>query len=116
MNFGLLLTSTMNDKNQEQAKRRFIGILNKLKEQKLKTDEDKFEKLNDYLSKYEKKREMNNEIYMNYYQTFIQLKEYWLKSGKENDLEKLKNLKKPELIDIDDIYTSMYIKNKRFKN
>jgi hypothetical protein len=116
MNFGLLLTSTMNDKNKEQAKRRFIGILNKLKEQKLKTDEDKFEKLNDYLSKYEKKREMNNEIYMNYYQTFIQLKEYWLKSGKENDLEKLKNLKKPELIDIDDIYTSMYIKNKRFKN
>jgi len=116
MNIGLLLTSAINDKNQELAKRRFLGIINKLKEQNLKKEEDKFEKINYYNSTYEKKRDMNNEIYMNYYQSFIQLKENWLKSNKETDLEKLKNLKKPDLIDIDDIYTSMLIKNKRFKN
>ena len=53
---------------------------------------------------------------MNYNQSFTQLKDNWLKSNKENDLEKLKNLKKPDLINIEDIYTYMIIRNKNFKN
>ena len=53
---------------------------------------------------------------MNYINTFTDLKDNWIKSKKENDLEKLKNLKKPELIMIDDIYSYMLIRNKKFKN
>jgi len=45
----------------------------------------------------------------------LKLKENWIKSGKEYDLELLKKLKRPELIDIDDIYTYMIIRNKNFK-
>jgi hypothetical protein len=116
MNLGLLLTSTINDKNITDAKRRFLTTINKYKEKKAKEQEENFEKINYYNNKFEKKREINNEKYLNYIQTFTELKENWIKNNKENDLEKLKNLKKPELIDVEDIYTYMIIKNKKLKN
>jgi hypothetical protein len=116
MNFGLLLTSTINDKNILDAKRRFLTKINKYKEVKSKEQDDIFEKINYYNNRFEKKREVNNEKYLNYIETFTQLKENWIKSNKENDLEKLKNLKKPDLLDVEDIYTYMIIRNKKFKN
>ena len=72
--------------------------------------------MNAYNLNYERKRLINEEAYINYYQTYVNYKENWLKTNKENDLEKLKNLKKPELLEVDDIYTYIIIKNKRFKN
>jgi hypothetical protein len=116
MNFGLLLTSTINDKDNINAKKKFLMNLNKYREDKLKEQDDILNKMNYYNNHYQKKRENNDEIYLNYIQTFTELKENWIKSNKENDLEKLKNLNKPILLNIDDIYTYMIIKNKNFKN
>ena len=116
MNFGLLLTNTMNDKNIVDAKRRFLTKLNKYKQDKEKEQDDILEKINYYNNRFQKKRDMNDETYINYIQSFTQLKDNWIKSNKENDLEKLKNLKKPDLINVEDIYTYMIIRNKKFKN
>lgn len=116
MNFGLLLTNTMNDKNIVDAKRRFLTKINKYKQDKEKEQDDILEKINYYNNRFQKKRDMNDETYINYIQSFTQLKDNWIKSNKENDLEKLKNLKKPDLINVEDIYTYMIIRNKKFKN
>jgi hypothetical protein len=116
MNFGLLLTSTINDKNSIDSKRNFLKKLDKYKEEKIKENDELIEKKNSYNLNYQKKREYNDELYINYLQTYINYKENWLKSNKEIDLEKLKNLKKPNIIDVDDIFTYMLIKNKKFKN
>ena len=116
MNFGLLLTNTMNDKNIVDAKRRFLTKINKYKQDKEKEQDDILEKINYYNNHFQKKRDMNDETYINYIQSFTQLKDNWIKSNKENDLEKLKNLKKPDLINVEDIYTYMIIRNKKFKN
>ena len=116
MNFGLLLTSTINDKNIVDSKKRFLMKINKYKEGKEKEQEDILEKIKYYNNRFQKKREINDETYMNYIQSFTQLKENWIKSNKENDLERLKNLKKPDVIDVEDIYTYMIIRNKKFKN
>lgn len=116
MNFGVLLTNTMNDKNITDAKKRFLAKINKYKENIEKKDDEISEKINYYNNRFQKKREINDETYLNYIQSFTQLKDNWIKSNKENDLEKLKNLKKPILIDVEDIYTYMIIRNKKFKN
>jgi hypothetical protein len=116
MNFGLLLTSTMNDKNISDAKRKFLTKINKYKENKIKEQDEIYEKINYYNKRFQKKRDNNHETYFNYIQNFTELKDNWIKSNKENDLEKLKNLKKPDLIDVEDIYTYMIIRNKNFKN
>ena len=116
MNFGLLLTNTMNDKNIVDAKRRFLTKINKYKQDKEKEQDDILEKINYYNNRFQKKRDMNDETYINYIQSFTQLKDNWIKSNKENDLEKLKNLKKPDLINVEDIYTYMIIRNKKFIN
>lgn len=116
MNFGLLLTNTMNDKNIVDAKRRFLTKINKYKQDKEKEQDDILEKINYYNNRFQKKRDMNDETYINYIQSFTQLKDNWIKSNKENDLEKLKNLKKPDLINVEDIYTYMIIRNKKIKN
>jgi hypothetical protein len=116
MNFGLLLTSTLNDKNKEDAKKKFIMKINKYNEDKEKEKDDIINKIDYYNNRFQKKRDMNDETYMNYNQSFTQLKENWIKSNKENDLERLKNLKKPDLIEVEDIYTYMIIRNKKFKN
>jgi hypothetical protein len=116
MNFGLLLTTTMNDNNITDAKKKFLIKINKYKEGKEKEHNDILDKINYYNNRFQKKRDINDETYMNYNQSFTQLKDNWLKSNKENDLEKLKNLKKPDLINVEDIYTYMIIRNKNFKN
>lgn len=116
MNFGLLLTTTINDKNIIDAKKKFLTKINKYKEDKEHEHDDILDKINYYNNRFQKKREINEETYMNYNQSFTQLKENWLKFNKENDLEKLKNLKKPDLINVEDIYTYMIIRNKKFKN
>ena len=116
MNFGLLLTSTINDKNSIDSKRNFLKKLDKYKEEKIKEIDELIEKKNSYNLNYQKNREYYVELYINYLQTYINYKENWLKSNKEIDLEKLKNLKKPNIIDVDDIFTYMLIKNKKFKN
>lgn len=116
MNFGILLTKTINDKNIIDSKRIFITKINKYKENKDKEEDDILEKINYYNNYYQKKRENNDETYMNYIQSFTELKDNWIKSNKENDLERLKNLKKPDLIYVEDIYTYMIIRNKKFKN
>jgi hypothetical protein len=116
MNFGLLLTNTMNDKNIIDAKRSFLAKINKYKETKVKEQDDILFKINYYNNRFQKKREINDETYMNYIQSFTQLKDNWIKSNKENDLEKLKNLKKPDLINVEDIYTYMINRNTKFKN
>ena len=96
--------------------KKFLRILQNYKDEKNKKEEDDIEKMNAYNLNYERKRLINDEAYINYYQTYVNYKENWLKTNKENDLEKLKNLKKPKLLEVDDIYTYMIIKNKRFKN
>jgi hypothetical protein len=116
MNFGLLLTNTMNDKNIIDAKRSFLSKINKYKDAKEKEQDNILFKINYYNNRFQKKREINDETYMNYIQSFTQLKDNWIKSNKENDLEKLKNLKKPDLINVEDIYTYMIIRNTKFKN
>jgi len=113
MNIGLLLTNVINDNNN---KRLFLSTINKYKENKIKEQEEIFEKNIYYNNNYQKKRDNNDELYLNYFQKYTELKDNWMKSNKENDLEKLKNLKKPELLDVDDIYTYMLIRNKKFKN
>ena len=116
MNFGILLTKTINDNNIIDSKKNFIKKINKYKQDKEKEQDDILEKINYYNNRFQKKRDMNDETYMNYIQSFGQLKDNWIKSNKENDLEKLKNLKKPDLINVEDIYTYMIIRNKNFKN
>lgn len=116
MNFGILLTKTINDNNIIDSKKNFIKKINKYKQDKEKEQDDILEKINYYNNRFQKKRDMNDETYMNYIQSFRQLKDNWIKSNKENDLEKLKNLKKPDLINVEDIYTYMIIRNKNFKN
>ena len=116
MKLGLLLTSTINDKNIIDAKKKFINTIKKYKDEKDKEHDDISDKIIFYNNNFQKKRDINDEIYMNYINTFTDLKDNWIKSKKENDLEKLKNLKKPELIMIDDIYSYMLIRNKKFKN
>ena len=116
MNFGILLTKTINDNNIIDSKKNFIKKINKYKQDKEKEQDDILEKINYYNNRFQKKRDMNDETYINYIQSFTQLKDNWIKSNKENDLEKLKNLKKPDLINVEDIYTYMIIRNKNFKN
>lgn len=116
MNFGILLTKTINDNNIIDSKKNFIKKINKYKENKEQEQDDILEKINYYNNRFQKKRDMNDETYINYIQSFTQLKDNWIKSNKENDLEKLKNLKKPDLINVEDIYTYMIIRNKNFKN
>lgn len=116
MNFGLLLTSTINDKNFNEAKQKFFMKIDKYKETKEKEKDEMNKKIIFYNNNFQKKREQNDEIYFNYLQTFTKLKENWLLSNKENDMEKLKNLKRPDLINVDDIYTYMIVRNKKFKN
>ena len=116
MNFGILLTKTINDNNIIDSKKNFIKKINKYKENKEQEQDDILEKINYYNNRFQKKRDMNDETYINYIQSFTQLKDNWIKSNKENDLEKLKNLKKPDLINVEDIYTYMIIRNKKFKN
>ena len=115
MNFGLLLTSTINDKNIIDSKRNFLNKLDKYKEKKIRENDELIKQKNSYNLNYQKKRDNNDELYMNYLQTYIKYKENWLKSNKEIDLEKLKNLKKTILIDVEDIFTYMLIKNKNLK-
>lgn len=115
MNFGLLIINTIHNKNQDEAKRRLLTSIKKIRDEKMKEQEDKFVKQNYYMSNYEKKRNDNDELYKGYYINFLKLKDNWIKSGKESDLELLKKLKRPELIDIEDIYTYMLIRNKNFK-
>ena len=90
--------------------------INKFNEDKEKEKDDIINKIDYYNNRFQKKRDVNDETYMNYNQSFTQLKENWIKSNKENDLERLKNLKKPDLIEVEDIYTYMIIRNKKFKN
>lgn len=116
MNYGLLLTDIINNKNDIYDKKKLLMIIEKYKI-KIKNEQDeKNEKIKNYYSNYEKKRNENEEKYKNYYINYVKLKDNWINSKKEIDLEKLKNIKKPELIDIDDIYTYMIIKNKNLKN
>ena len=48
MNFGLLLTSTINDKDNINAKKKFLMNLNKYREDKLKEQDDILNKMNYY--------------------------------------------------------------------
>jgi hypothetical protein len=88
MNFGLLLTSTLNDKNKEDAKKKFIMKINKFNENKEKEKDDIINKMDYYNNRFQKKRDMNDETYMNYNQSFTQLKENWIKSNKEKFINK----------------------------
>ena len=88
MKLGLLLTSTINDKNIIDAKKKFINTIKKYKDEKDKEHDDISDKIIFYNNNFQKKRDINDEIYMNYINTFTDLKDNWIKSKKENDLEK----------------------------
>ena len=82
MNFGILLTKTINYNNIIDSKKNFIKKINKYKENKEQEQDDILEKINYYNNHYQKKREINHETYMNYIQSFRQLKDNWIKSNK----------------------------------
>jgi len=108
MNLGILLTKSVNDKNEEY-KKTFLRKINE-KREKLRKDQDIYlEKKNYSFNTYDKKRIENDEIYKNFYSTFMKLKEL-------GNIEKLKDLKRPDIDLVDDIFTSYLIRNERFKN
>ena len=101
MNLGVLITKAVNDRNDEY-KRTFL--------KKIRKEQDIYlEKKNYVFNTYEKKRIENDEVYKNFYSTFMKLKEL-------GNIENLKNLKRPDISLVDDIYTCHLIRNERFKN
>jgi len=116
MNIGILITDVINNKNEKEGKMRIMLEIDKIRKKKMKEQEDMLKRHNYYIEKYENNRNKNEDNYKKYLINYIKNKEEWLKSGRESEMEKLKNLKRPEIIEVDDIYTKMIIRNENFKN
>jgi hypothetical protein len=108
MNLGVLITKAVNDRNDEY-KRTFLKKINDRREKLRKEQDIYLEKKNYVFNTYEKKRIENDEVYKNFYSTFMKLKEL-------GNIENFKNLKRPDISLVDDIYTCHLIRNERFKN
>lgn len=101
---GYLLVDNINSKTDINKVKLMSSITTYKNELEKKAKKEK-DKQNKYYIEYESKRKNNNEKYNKYMKDNKILFEKWRKSKKSNDLYNYLTLKKPDIEEIDDIYT-----------
>lgn len=103
---GYLLVDNINSKTDINKVKLMSSITNYKNELEKKAKKEKDRK-NKYYNDYESKRIANNEKYAKYMKDNKALYDKWRKSKKSNDLYNYLTLRKPNLEDVDDVYTML---------
>jgi hypothetical protein len=103
---GFLLVDNINSKT-DINKVKLMGSINSYKNELEKKQKKEKDKKNKYYNEYESKRINNNEKYNKYMKDNKTLFDKWRKSKKSNDLYNYLTLKKPDIEEVEDIYTAM---------
>ncbi len=101
---GFLLIDNINSKTDINKIKLISSIANYKKELEKQKEKEK-EKYNKYYAKYESKRKNNNSKYDKYLKENNQLLQKWQKTKKTKDLYDYLLLNKPDLEEVEDIYT-----------
>jgi len=104
LDIGYLLVDNINSKTDINKIKLLGAITNYKNEIEKKTKKEK-DKQNKYYMEYESKRRSNNEKYNKYMKDNKVLFDKWRKSKKSNDLYNYITLKKPDIEEVEEIYT-----------
>jgi hypothetical protein len=104
IDIGYLLVDNINSKTDINKVKLNSSIAIYKNEMEKKQKKDK-EKQNKYYTNYESKRKSNLDKYNKYLKENKTLFDKWMKSKKTNDLHNYITFKKPDLEDVEDIYT-----------